>query len=252
MFLRRLNNRIFLVTIMILVTSAVALISPPETLRQDALKALQSATFLFAICAAISLALYTNYVKGLRESYLKRLLDVRSALENFYDEHRNTQDADVQSLLNTYIIPLLFLNTHQWMTYDPYVREILPKVVAPAAAIHGKDPVFVARYLLRIEDETNELGLLYLRRVITRLHLETINGAFVLVAVGIGALGFTYLLPSGFVGDFLIVNIASAIVTFAIIELLILLSYLQQEGREEEPEEADEKGGNIEVEKPEL
>lgn len=163
------------------------------------------------------------------------MLDVRGALEKFYDEHKASQDTDVQRLIDTYVIPLLRLNTRQWMKFDP-VEEILPNVVEPATALHKKDPLFLPRYLIRIEDETNELGLLFIRRIGSRIHLDAVAGAFALVAVGVAVLGFSYLLPSALVSDFLVANTVSAIVSFGVIELLFLVTHLHQEGREEEPE----------------
>ena len=208
--------------------------SSSASLRVEAIKALQGATILFAISAALSIALFSNYVKGIRERYLDRVSNIRDLLEKFFDEHRSTGDPDIQDLLDDFVLPLLSLGTNAWVTFDP-IRNISEKIVDPATRIHARDDTFLPRYLLRIEDEIDELGVLYIRGIITGLHLKTISGAILLIASGIISLGFSYLIPNGPINDLLVINISITIITFAVLELLLILSYLQQEGREEQP-----------------
>jgi len=121
------------------------------------------------------------------------------------------------------------------MLFDP-INEIMDKITEPATRLHAREDTFLPRHLLRIEAEINEIGLLYIRRVVSGLHLKTISGSFLLIVLGMLALGFSYLIPAGSVGDLVIVNISTAIVVLTVLELLLILSYLQQEGREEQPE----------------
>ncbi len=207
--------------------------------RGEAIKALQSSTFLFAICAALSIALFTNYVNGLRDAYLERVSNVRDLLEKFFDNHNRSDDEDIQRILKTYIVPLLRLNTRDWVIFDP-IRDISDAIPEPATRLDERDRSFLPRHLLRIEDEINEMGRLYIRRVISGLHLKTITGTISLVAAGILALGFSYIVPTGQIGDALVVNVSATIVILAVLELLLILSYLQQEGREEQPEIEDD------------
>ena len=111
MLLRKAWFRVFLVSIAILATNGVLLAWPPANLRQEALRSLQAATFPFAICTAISLALLSNYVNGLREAYLLRVRDIRTALEHFYDTHQASRDKDIKRVMDVYIFPLLSFNT---------------------------------------------------------------------------------------------------------------------------------------------
>jgi len=75
-------------------------------------------TFLFAVISALSIALYSNYIKGLRESYLKQVANVRDLLEAFFDEHADSKDPDIQEIIEKQIYPLLKFGHEQWLTYD--------------------------------------------------------------------------------------------------------------------------------------
>lgn len=239
MLVRKSWFRLLTVALALACANALFIYVPSDSFRSEAIKAIQGSTLLFAICAALSIALFSNYVKGIREAYLKRVADVRDRLENFFDEHGKSNDPDVQKILMDCIVPLLNLTTRQWMVFDP-INEIMDKITEPATKLHTREKTFIPRHLLRIEDEINEIGLLYIRRVISGIHLKTISGTFILVAVGMLTLGFSYLIPAGRMSDLVIVNISTTIVVLAVLELLLILSYLQQEGREEQPEIDDE------------
>ena len=157
-------------------------------------------------------------------------------LETFFDNHHSSADPDIQQILTDYIVPLLSLSIREWVTFDP-TQIISPKIVEPLSRLSARDSSFLARHLLRIEDELNELGLLYISRVASSIHLETMSGTIALIAIGIAAIGFSYILPSGAITDLIVVNITMAMIAFTVLELLLILNYLQQVGREEQPED---------------
>ncbi len=231
--------RLLIVGLALASVNSILIYAPSAAARGKALTALQSSTLLFAICAALSIALVSNYVKGLRETYLKRVSNVRDMLEKFFDNHNTSNDPDIKEILVNYILPLLYLSTREWLMFDP-IKDITKKITKPLEKLHARDYTFLPRHLLRIEDEINEIGLLYIRRICSDIHLKTISGTFGLVAVGIIALGFLYLLPTGISSDLIVVSISTTIVVLAVLELLLILSYLQQEGREEQVETSDE------------
>lgn len=188
---------------------------------------------VFTICAALSIAFYSNFVRGLRDSFIQRVSKVRDLLEDFFDNFKDSDDPDVKAFLHEYIIPLLSLSTREWHTYEE-VRAINNKNIDPIVKrIHKQNHLLLPRYLLRIEDELNETGLLFIRRLISELHVQIISGTFHLIAFGILTVGLSYLIDDSSSGNSIIVNLSIAVIAFALLELLLILSFMQQEAREE-------------------
>lgn len=209
-----------------------------DKLREGMTKALQASTLLFAVCTAISLAVFNNYVKGLKDSALKRITDVRGIIEKLYDEFHDSEDEDIQEIVDDYLLPLLSFSTPQWLDFDP-LKPVLERISEPLTRLHERNPTILPRYFLRLEDEINELGILYIRRIISELHTRTILGAFHLICVGIIGIFVVAILPISFTLNFIAVATATAIAVLAILELLLLISYIRQEAREELPSYSD-------------
>ena len=205
------------------------------SLREGASKALQATALIFAVCTALALAVLNNYVKGLRESSLKRIDDIRSLIEKLYDEHKCSNDPDIREIADDYLLPLLGFTTDHWLLFDP-IKPTLEKIVEPGTRLHARDDSVLPRYFLRLEDEINQLGILYIRRVIAGLHLQTIRGVFILVCVGILTIVAAFALPSTPIANTVSINASFGVIAFSIIELLLLMSYIAQEAEEETPE----------------
>jgi hypothetical protein len=232
------------VFLVILITNIVLFVDESHHgIRDEALKALQSTTLLFTVCAAMSIALLANYVRGLREAYLKRVSDIRDLLEEIFDKLGTSNNDDIKPIVDDYIIPLMCLNNKDWLEFEK-IEEISKRMETSLLEhlqhLHARDKTFLSRYLLRIEDDINEITLLYIRRIASKLHTETASGSFILVSFGIIVLGFSHLLPVGTTTSILVVNISTAIITLAVIEVLLILSYFRQEAREERPEIKDQ------------
>ena len=217
-----------------------------QALREGTTKALHASTLLFAVCTALSLAVLNNYVKGLKDTALKHASEARNILEDLYDEFHDSNDQDLKEIVNEYIIPLLCFATPQWLSFDP-LKPVLGRVVEPLTRVVETSPGIAPRYFLRLEDEINQLGLLYVRRVVSDLHARTIEGSFLLVCAGIVGILAVGVMPLSPMLNYIAIALAIAIVVFAILELLLLVSYVKQEAREELPDHADD-GDNIEGE----
>lgn len=204
-------------------------------LREGLAKALQASTLLFAVCTALSLAILNSYVKGLKEAALKRISDTRDLIEKLYDEFHESEDPDLKIIVCDYLLPLLSFSTNEWLSFDP-INDARKGMEEPLTRIHERNDVIVPRYFLRLEDEINELGILYVRRVISGLHSDTIKGSLLLVCVGIVALVFVMGAPAGLVTTSLAINVSLAIIAFAVLEILLLTSFIMQESEEELPD----------------
>ncbi len=231
--------RIVIVAVALIALTAVYPFTEHAVLREGTAKALQGSTLLFAICTALSLALLNNYVKGLTEAALKRVTDVRVIVERLYDELHKSEDEDTKEIVEDYLLPLLSFSTNQWLAFDP-LKPVLERIVEPLTRLQHRNPAVAPRHFLRLEDEINQLGLIYIRRVVSGLHSKTIEGSFLLVSVGIFGLFLVALLPHGFTPDYTAVASAIAIAIFAVMELLLLAGYIRQESEEELPNYADD------------
>ena len=238
--LRRSWFRITLVFIALLAVTAAYPHVDENRLRENVTDALRSTTLLFAVCTALSLSMLNNYIKGLKDSAISRISEIRKMLESYYDEFNESEDENLQEIVHEYILPLLYFSTSEWLAHDP-IRPVLGRIVDPLTRLVQTDPEIAPRYFLRLEDEINELGINYVKRVISGLHAKTIVGSFVLISVGIVSILLVALMPPSFTFNFVAVLAATAVMMFAVLELLLLVSYLRQEAREELPEEgADE------------
>ena len=92
---------------------------------------------------------------------------------------------------------------------------------------------FIYRYLLPLEDEIGQLGLLYIRRAVSELHSKTATGVYYLLSFAVLVIAFGKVMPSTPTIDLTVLNSAAAVVTYAVLELLFVLSFILQEVREE-------------------
>jgi hypothetical protein len=97
----------------------------------------------------------------------------------------------------------------------------------------------IYRYLLPLEDEISQLGLLYIKRVSASLHAKTATGVYYLLCFAVVVIALGKVLPSTPTLNLAVLNSAAAVVTYAILELLFVLSFTLQEVREEYTEITD-------------
>lgn len=224
--------RVSIVVTAIVAVNTALIFNGSDDIRVNALRSLQSSALLFAVCIAVSLALFTNYVKGIRDSFLNRSSKIRDMLEKIFDEFKDTEDPDVKEIIDRTVVPLLNMTTDDWIRFVQ-ANSILERLTDPLTRLHERDKSFIPRYFLRVEDEMRELAKGYIRIVASSIHVETVSGAFYLVTFGILCIGLSFAVPVGQMGDLVIASATTAIVSFGAIELLLILSYLRQEAREE-------------------
>ena len=238
-YFRKSWIRSLIISITLLV---VALLFADEAItnsaRESASQTLLASTLLFAICSAVSIAMFTNYVRGLSQAYEDKISTVRDLLEDFFDDHKDSDNPDIQEIIVAYIIPLLSLDMQAWHAFEP-VKEIRLRIEEPAFRLHESNPSFLPRYLLRIEDTINQLGILYIRRIVSQVHSDNISGTFLLVAFGISVQAISNFLPQSSTGNLVAVLLSLSVVALAVVELMLILSYLKQEAREELPAHED-------------
>ncbi|RTL55459.1 MAG: hypothetical protein EKK46_06940 [Rhodocyclaceae bacterium] len=203
-----------------------------HSLRLASVTALQSVTLLYAVISALSIALYSNYVKGLRETYLKQVSNVRDLLEKFFDEHASSDDPDIQEIIGDFIYPLLQLAQDEWLTFDE-VSAARGNIDEAALRLRERKPWILWRHLLRIEDELNELGLIFIKRLVTQVNVDLIRGTFMLIVVAMTAIALAHVLPDISAVNALVVAFCSALIAWAAIQTILLLSFYEQEALHE-------------------
>lgn len=201
-------------------------------LRTNVAIALQSTTLLFSIISALSMALYSNYIKGLKKNYLDKISIIRNLLYEFFDKHFSSKDKDIQEIIEKQIIPLMNLGNRDWLDFDN-VKDMGDDIEKSLDRLHKRKKWFLPRNLLQLEDEINELGILYIRRVVAQIYIDKIRITFTLIIAGMLVIASSYLLPDNLYLNAILVAISITIIITAIIETLSLLSYVAQEAKEE-------------------
>jgi len=106
-------------------------------------------------------------------------------------------------------------------------------IVEACTRLADREAWFLPRHLLRIEDELNELGLLFIRRMVTSVNTNIIRGTFTLIVVGMLAIALFHLLPDVQTINAIVVTLSSALIAWAAMQTLHLLSYFEQQALDE-------------------
>ncbi|CAD2223814.1 membrane hypothetical protein [Pseudoalteromonas sp. 3J6] len=236
--LRKSWFRILSISLIVISLNIIYLLNNEEILRSDILTALKNSTLIFTLCAVLSIALFTNYIKGLRDSYNNQVVAIRDMLGEFLDKYKHTEQIEIRQYKEQVIYPLLESNHAEWddAIFINSKLDALDLLQEQLVVINKQDPECFYRYILRLEDEFNKLGLLFVRRIATSLHLKTFKSVFTLIIIGLIVTGTAYLLPHTVLFDFITFNFSTLIFTFSVFELVILVGYLIQEAKEEMPE----------------
>lgn len=200
--------------------------------RENVLNALKSIAFLFALISALSLSMYNNNVNGLKEKYISRLEKVRSLLESLYELCDVSKNENKKKLNNEFTLPLIALSERDWLSFD-VPNEIRGKSYILLEDIHKEDPIFLPRYMQRIEDEINSLGVLFIRRILVTQFLDTLKHMIFIIATGMVTIVLFHLLPSLKALNFFLITFGLVVSLWAILGTLLIGSYLYQDGLEE-------------------
>lgn len=207
-----------------------------EIMRQQYLAALQGITVIFAILVAISVAFLMNYVRGIRNSYITQVRYIRKHLWEFYEKYKSSTSPRIQHLISNAIFPLIHLDLKDWLHIEN-VKEWSKNIKAENLTDilkNERDPdIVLLKYLIPLEEEMNELGLLAVRSMISAVQADIVSGAFQLVCVAMVSIVLGHVLSSGLTTNFIVVNMIAAVIVLAIFELLWIVSFVQQEAREE-------------------
>lgn len=212
--------------------------------RRSFLDALIATSVIFAITAGLILAIINNYVKGLREQFIEQARRVRQLAWDCYDYFVGIDNQEFQTLLSAHVRPLAEKSLREWsqieniQNWGKGIEEQLMKLLKMDNPPPGRYKL-IYRYLLPLEDEISQLGLLYIKRVSASLHAQTAAGVYYLLCFAVVVIALGKVLPSTPTLNLAVLNGAAAVVTYAILELLLVLSFTLQEVREEYTEITD-------------
>ncbi|MBD8656751.1 hypothetical protein IFT68_14105 [Oxalobacteraceae sp. CFBP 13730] len=205
-----------------------------------AFRAFQGSFLIFSICVSLATLLAVNYVRGLGEAYWKRVERIRALLDKLYTDHKSSELAPVQQLVNEFVLPMLYLTNDDWCLPDQgQIRELMESKTQIGIEFLETGELKFGELpwgIIRIEEEFDGLIVQYLKRVVSEYHAREIAGSFLLMASAIGSLTLIYLLPSTPVGKLLGANLSIAMIAFAIVEMLLFSRLLGQQLLEEYPE----------------
>lgn len=247
-WIRRKSFRLFLVLIAMIGVSLLALSSPDMSeYRRSFLDALIATSLIFAITAGLILAIINNYVKGLREQFMDQARRVRQIAWDCYDNFTEINNPEYQTVLSAYVLPLAEKSLREWsqieniQNWSNGIEEQLTILLKKDNPPPGQYEL-INRYMLQLEDEMNELGLLYIKKIKASLHADTAMGVYYLLCFAVAVIVLGKVLPSTPSLDLVVLNGAAVVVSYAIIELLFVLSFTMQEMREEYTEITDSSG----------
>lgn len=234
--------RILNITLIVILLNIMYLLNSDNVSRSDVLAAIKNSTLIFTLCAVLSMALFTNYIKGIRDSYHNQVVVIRNFLGEFLDKYKETEQVEIKRYSELVIYPLLECNIDEWddAIFINSGLDVLESFQEQLVIIKKQDPECFCRYILRLEDEISKLRVLFVRRVASSLHSKTFKSVFALILFGLSVTGTAYLLPQTAFFDFIIFNLSILIFTFSVFELILLVSYLNQEAKEEMPEVQDD------------
>ena len=247
-WIRRQSFRFLLAFIAVIGVDLLVLSSHDiSNYRHSFLDALIATSLIFAITAGLILAIINNYVKGLREQFIEQARRVRQLAWDCYDNFIGVDNKEFQTFFSAHVRPLAEKSLREWskieniQNWGKGIEEQLMKLLKmdnPPVGLYK----FIYRYLLPLEDEISQLGLLYIKRVSASLHAKNASGVYYLLCLAVVVIAFDKVLPSTPTLNLLVLNGAVAIVTYAILELLFVLSFVLQEVREEYTEITDSTG----------
>ncbi|MCG8037762.1 MAG: hypothetical protein JAZ19_12095 [Candidatus Thiodiazotropha taylori] len=220
---------------MVLMLSAVLIVTTDNTvaLRESIANALKSITLIFALLVALSIAFFNNNINGLHKLYSEKVMSIRDKLESFHDLFHKSEDELIKQLYGSLINPLLCLSYEEWMTFDK-ANSIRTNNDELLEKIQDANQEILPRYLLRIEDEINLLGLLFIRRILVSSNMKIMEGGIILVITGMVSIALSYVLPSMDLFNYLAILFGAAVISLALIEVVFILSYYRQVSRDEE------------------
>jgi hypothetical protein len=255
MSIRKVWVRIVIITIVLLAID-IWLLRPGnmEAMRRQFLTALQSITVIFAITAAIAVAYLMNYARGVRNSYIDRVRIIRAHLWNFYETYKDSANPKFRELLYDTIFPLLQLNLDAWLRIEnvkDWSSKIEDKKMIDLLRSEPDSLILIFKYLLPLEDDMKELGILSIRSIMTELQNQIFTGAFYLVATAMVVIVGGTVLPNSLILDFMIINITAATVILSLLELLWVISFVAQEIKEEFLEPSPQSNEKVTSEKKE-
>lgn len=212
--------------------------------RHSFLDALIATSLIFAITAGLILAIINNYVKGLREQFIEQARRVRQLAWDCYDNFVEIDNQEFKTFFTAHVLPLAEKSLRDWsqieniQNWGKGIEEQLIKLLK----MDNRPPglyKFLYRYLLPLEDEISQLGLLYIKRVSASLHAKTATGVYYLLCFAVVMIALGKVLPSTPILNLAVLNGTAAVITYAILELLFVLSFTLQEVREEYTEITD-------------
>lgn len=245
-WIRRRSFRLLLVFITVIGVDLLVLSSSNDitNYRRSFLDALIATSLIFAITAGLILAIINNYVKGLREQFIEQARRVRQLAWDCYDNFVGIDNKEFQTFFSAHIRPLAEKSLREWskienlQNWGKGIEDQLMKLLKmdnPPPSLYR----FIYRYLLQLEDEMNQLGLLYVKRVSASLHAKNATGVYYLLCFAVAVIALDKVLPTTATLNLAVLNCSAALITYAILELLFVLSFVLQEVREEYTEITD-------------
>ena len=202
-----------------------------EELRASGAEALRSVSLLFALLAGSSIALLNTFVTGLREDAKKQISEVRKILDEITNSKERDEYEELESLIKNQIDPLRCLALQEWLEYDEanLIRQKMPDI--ELMSLNKKNTVYFSRYFLRLEDEFNELGVLFVRRIVAKHHFDTARWSLAFLVISMIMVSTSYIAPNTEIWNCVVFIMETTLVSAVITNAAFLFSFFVNEAQ---------------------
>jgi len=203
-----------------------------DSYRQMFSKALLDISLLFTIIATLSLTNINNYVKGLNNKYYNTILRIREQAKECYFYLEKSNKNNFINIRDNIILPLLEKRTEDWSkseTFKNWNKRFQSIILQPDKELYK----LICIYLLSIEDEINQLAILFVRRVAAIAYYKTFKDSYILICLTVVIIILNNILPLTLSYNFILIMTSSIIMIYAIFALLRVLSFTMKEIKEE-------------------
>lgn len=205
-----------------------------ELLRKQVVEALPSTLFLFGIIVGLATYLVSNHVRGVHAAAIATVARGRNAIWAYRDKYRDSVDPALEGIFVNNLLDLASRKEEEWLEpnnvqgWSTALAEHLQEIIDPRDRIEA-----FSRYLMPLQEAVDELMVLWVRSAVGELHLTSISGTVFLLVIAVAVNIAIRLFPPGRSWDLFAIGLATTVVTFTLLELLMIFGFVTLEVSDE-------------------
>ena len=210
---------------LILLNSYVIYFEQNYSIRESIVSALNAVIIVFTVISAVTLSLYNNMINGVRDQYFERVRDIRKSCNRLMEKYLYSDDDHINTVLHNNLEPLVTMRIEDWGRFEE-LPDLGDWNFDKSEDFSLEFTHFAVVELHSIENDLNELAILYIKSGITMVYSKLVSGAFSLIIAGILSVVLGYILPDSQVMNIFATNFAFSIIVFGLLEIIYLKYFL--------------------------